>query len=92
MLTKAMAFKLHTDGTRTQLADSASETIRSALDGAWLGFVELDAGPEAAGMFIDDQGLAKRLAVNGTASALAKRPVAGAAVVITSAELAEKLT
>ena len=41
--------------------------------------------------FIDDQGLAKRLAVNGTASTLAKRPVAGPAVIITSAELADKL-
>ncbi len=42
-------------------------------------------------MFIDDQGLAKRLAVNGTASTMAKRPVAGPAVVITRAELAAKL-
>jgi hypothetical protein len=88
---KPMAFKIHTDGTRTPLVDSDRETIRSALDGAWLGFVELDAGPDAAGMFIDDQGLAKRLAVNGTASTLARRPVAGPAVVITSAELAKKL-
>jgi hypothetical protein len=87
-----MAFKLHTDGKRTQLTDSGPETIRSALDGAWLGFVELDGGPEAAGMFVDDQGLEKRLAVNGVASAMARRPVAGPVVVITSAELAEKLT
>lgn len=84
-----MAFRLDINGAHTPITDMEYETLREAI-GGYIEFVRIPGGSiEAAGMYVDEEGLLKGLTLNHTASVLAGQLITGPVVVLTQAEVEE---
>ena len=82
-----MAFRIDINGAHTPIADTGYETLREAI-GGYIEFIRIPGGTaEAAGMYVDEEGLLKGLVPNTAASVLAGQLITGPVVVLTQAEV-----
>lgn len=80
---KKKAFVIDVDGTETPIKPKNGKTftlaeIQAAIGG---GYVEMVRLPDGRMMFVDEDGLMKRLVPNMQASVLCGRPIVGKALV-----------